>query len=66
MRFDLARQIVHIDDRRLDASHRESIEHMVDQRLARDRDQWLWHTIRQGPHPSAQPRGEDHGFGGQE
>ncbi len=66
MRLDLARQIMHIDDRCFDPGHGETIEHMVDQRLASDRKQWLRHAIGQRPHPRPQSRGEDHDFGGQE
>ena len=66
MRFDLARQIMHINDRGIDAGDGKPIEHMVDKRFARDRDQRLWHAFGQRPHSRAQSRGEDHGFGGQE
>src|SRR5208283_3986672 len=66
MYFDLAGQIMYIDNCRIDTGCGEAVERMVDQRFARDRNQWLWHAIGQGSHPCAQSRGEDHGFGGQE
>ena len=45
---------MHINDRGIDTGHGESVERMVDQRLSRNRNQWLWHAIGQRPHWRAQ------------
>ena len=66
MRFDLGRQMMDIDDGRFDTGYGQPVERMVDQRLARDRNQRLWQLIGQGPHSRAQSGGEDHGFDWQE
>ena len=41
MALDLVGEVMHVDDRALDARLGEAIEHVVDQRLAADRDQRL-------------------------
>src|SRR5665811_287046 len=61
---DLVGQIVHIDDGFADAGVAELVEHMIEQRAARDAHQRLWHPVRQGAHAHAKSGGEDHGFEG--
>jgi hypothetical protein len=42
----------------------ELVEHVIEQRLARDAHQRLRHPVGQGAHAHAETGGEDHGFGG--
>ena len=41
----------------------QPVQHVVEQRLAGDRHQRLWHLFGQRPHPLAEACGEHHGFG---
>ena len=64
MAFDLVGEIMHVDDRALDARRREPVEHMIDQRLAGDRNERLRHVVGQRPHPLAEAGGKHHGGAG--
>ena len=61
---DLVGQIVNVDDRLADAGVAELVEHVIEQRAACHRHQWLRHPIRQRAHAQAETGGEDHGFVG--
>ena len=61
MRFDLVGEVMHIDDGGGDAGMRQLVEHVVDQRLAGDRDQRLRHVVRQRTHARAEAGGHHHG-----
>ena len=63
--MDLASQMMHIDNRGFNPGDGKTVEHVVDQRLARHFDQWLRRHVAQGPHPCAESRSEDHGLGRQ-
>ena len=60
MRFDLVGEIVHVDDRALQADLGETVEHMVHQRLAADRHERLGHRIGDRAHARPEPGSEDH------
>jgi methyl coenzyme M reductase subunit D len=54
--------MMHIDDRRLNANRRKSVERVVDESFPCDLDQGFGDFVRQRPHARAKPRGEDHGL----
>lgn len=64
MLLHLFGEVVHIDHSLLDAGVGEPVEHMIDQRPARDLDQRFRGRIREGPHTSSESCGKDHGAAG--
>jgi hypothetical protein len=61
---DLVGQVMHIHDGLADASARELVQHVVEQRLTGDADQRLRHMVGQGAHAHTETGGKNHGFGG--
>ena len=59
--LDLIGEVMHVDDRALDAGVGEAVEHIVDQRLAADGDQWLRDRAVVRPHAGAETRRHHHG-----
>ena len=59
--LDLVGEMMDVDHRALDALLGEPVEHVVDQRLAADRDQRLGQLAVERPHARAEPGGEHHG-----
>jgi hypothetical protein len=64
MALHLLGEVMNIDHRPLDAGRGEAVEHVVDQRLARDRDQRLRHFFGERMHAGAHAGGEHHGVAG--
>ena len=62
--FDLVGEMVHVHDCALDPLRGEAIEHVIDQRLAADRNERLGHMPVERPHARAQPRRQHHGVFG--
>ena len=60
VRFELIGEVVHVDDGRLDAGLRESVEHVIDQRTPRERDERLRHGQSERAHALALARGQNH------
>src|SRR5262249_1455844 len=56
MPFDGIGQMMHIDDSELDAGFGQPIEAVIDERLAANGDQRLWHMPVIRPHTRAKPR----------
>jgi hypothetical protein len=61
MVLHLIGKVVHVDDRSFNASLRQSIQHMVDERPAGNFHQWFRERIREWTHTRAKPCGENHG-----
>ena len=61
MALDLVGEVMDVDDRALDALFGEAIEHVVDQRLAADRDQRLGNAAVEGAHARTESGREHHG-----
>ena len=61
MAFDLVGEVMHVDDRALDAGVGQPVEHVIDQRLAADLDQRLGDLAVVGAHARAEPGGQHHG-----
>ena len=59
--LDLVGEVMDVDDGALDALLGEAIEHVVDQRLAANRDQRLGEAAIEGPHACTQSGREHHG-----
>ena len=61
MALDLVGEMMDVHDRALDPLLGEAVEHVVDQRLAADRDQRLGDLAVERPHARAEPGCEHHG-----
>ena len=61
MALDLVGQVMHVDDRALDAGVGQPVEHVVDQRLAADLDQRLRNLAVERAHARAEPGRQHHG-----
>ena len=59
--LDLLGEVMHVDHRALDAGFRQPVEHVIDQRLAADLDQWLRHFVGERAHAGAEARRQHHG-----
>ncbi len=55
---------MHVDHGALDPGGRQPVEHVIDQRLAGDRNERLRHPVGQRPHPLAETGGKHHGGAG--
>jgi hypothetical protein len=53
MSLQLFGEVMHVDDRLLDPSVSEPIEHVIDERLAGNLDERFGRRIGQGPHTRA-------------
>ena len=58
--FELIGEVMHVDHRRLDAGRRQPVEHVIEQRPARERHQRLRHAQGQRPHALALAGGQHH------
>jgi len=61
MLLDLVGKVVHVDHRALDPGLRQTIEHVIDQRLAGDLHQRLGDLAIEGTHAGAEAGGQHHG-----
>ena len=61
MVLDLVGEMMDVDDRSLDAGRGQAVEHIVEQRLAADRDQRLGRAIGERPHAHAVAGRQNHG-----
>ena len=57
----LVGEVMHVDDGFFDAGVGETIEHMVNERFARDPHQRLRHRVGQRAHACAESGGQHHG-----
>ena len=60
----LVGEVVHVDHRALDAGFGQTVEHVVDQRLAADFDQRLGPPVGERAHARAEAGGKHHGAAG--
>jgi len=61
MALDLIREVMNVDDRALDPLRGEAVEHIIDERLAADRNERLGQLPVERPHARAEPRCQHHG-----
>jgi len=61
MALDLVGEMMDVDDGGLDAGRGQAVEHIVEQRLASDRDQRLGRAICERPHADAVAGRQNHG-----
>src|SRR5690606_3977338 len=55
MVYQHVRQVMHVDDRLLNAGIVKSIKPPIDQRFSSNAHQWLWHVIGEGSHARSKP-----------